>query len=122
MECEVLYRTCDNCHKRKIVYPRLAGAYADILECAENGRVWVYLCGECLRRLRERRRCEWEFNINMTTIQADVLDSTTHISSPLMGEDKGEGDNWSGRARTPGLLERASCFVIASEAKQSPLP
>ena len=38
----------------------------------------------------------------MTIIQADALDSTTHIPSPLMGEDKGEGDNWSGWSWTPG--------------------
>ena len=72
VENEVTYRTCDNCHKRKIVYPRLAGAYADILECAGNGGVWVYLCSECLQALRERRRCRCEFNINMTTIQAEM--------------------------------------------------
>ena len=113
MECEVLYRTCDNCGKRKIVYPKLGSAYADVLECAGNGRVWVYLCAECLQGLRERRKCGWEFNMYMTTIHVDALDSTTHIPSPLMGEDKGEGDNWSGRVRAPGLLERASCFVIA---------
>jgi hypothetical protein len=49
----------------------------------------------------------------ISRLLADALDSTTHISSPLMGEDKGEGDNWSGRAGAPGLLERASRFVIA---------
>ena len=31
VENEVTYRTCDSCHKRKIVYPRLAGAYGDII-------------------------------------------------------------------------------------------
>ena len=51
--------------------------------------------------------------LDMTIIQADALDSTTHIPSPLMGEDKGEGDNWSGWSWAPGLLERPSCFVIA---------
>jgi hypothetical protein len=72
VENEVTYKTCDSCDKRKIVYPRLAGAYADILECAGNGRVWVYLCSECLQALRERGRCRCEFNINMTTIQAEM--------------------------------------------------
>lgn len=94
MECEVLHRTCDNCHKRKIVYPRLPGAYADILECAGNGRVWVYLCSECLQALRERRRCGWEFNMYMTTIQADALGL------------------YAGRSWTPGLLERCFPSVI----------
>ena len=93
---EVTYKTCDSCNERKIVYPRLAGAYADIivsditsyknpskspfrkggskgdLECAGDGRVWVYLCSECLQALRERRRCRCEFNINMTTTQAEM--------------------------------------------------
>jgi len=32
----------------------------------------------------------------ISRLLADALDSTTHIPSPLMGEDKGEGDNWSG--------------------------
>jgi hypothetical protein len=44
-ENEVTYKTCDSCNERKIVYPRLALAYGDMLECAGNGRVWVYLCG-----------------------------------------------------------------------------
>jgi len=44
-ETEVTYKTCDSCDERKIVYPRLALAYGDMLECAGNGRVWVYLCG-----------------------------------------------------------------------------
>jgi hypothetical protein len=38
----------------------------------------------------------------ISRLLADALDSTTRISFPLMGEDKGEGDNWSGRARAPG--------------------
>jgi hypothetical protein len=55
----------------------------------------------------------------ISRLLADALDSTTHISSPLMGEDKGEGDNWSGRARAPGLLERAS--PLSLRAKRSNL-
>jgi len=38
----------------------------------------------------------------ISRLLADALDSTTHISSPLMGEDKGEGDNWSGWSWAPG--------------------
>jgi len=53
-ENEVTYKTCDSCDERKIVYTRLGSVYTDRLGCAKDGRVWVYLCGECLETLRER--------------------------------------------------------------------
>jgi hypothetical protein len=122
LECEVWYRTCDNCHKWKIVYtryPRLALAYGDRLGCAKDSRVWVYLCSECLQALREEKmsmRVQHKYDCYPSR---DALDSTTHIPSPLMGEDKGEGDNWGGRSWAAGLPETCHCegfFLCPCEA------
>jgi len=47
--------------------------------------------------------------LKMIIVRFNVLDSTTHIPSPLMGEDKGEGDNWGGRSWATGLPETWHC-------------
>ena len=52
----------------------------------------------------------------ISRLLADALDSTTHIPSLLMGEDKGEGDNWSGRSWAQGLPETCHCEARSAEA------
>jgi len=104
----VLYRTCDNCHKWRIVYPRyprLALAYGDRLRYAAHGRLWAYLCSECLQTLRAEKislRVQHKYDYYPSR---DALDSVTHIPSPQMGEDRGDGDNWGGRSWVAGLPE-----------------
>ncbi len=48
----------------------------------------------------------------------DALGPTNHFPSRLVGEDKGEGDNWAGRSRAIGLRSQLSS---ASTGVLSPL-